>query len=311
MATSQTFEDELNIGGPVNVPIVRDGPIPELASPAEVAHMMAQRDEAEMMAAIMGEVVDKWFYEFNMGGTKVEGVGVTGAMEFSRIRGEQGFPIRFPVNQIRIFETTLDGERGIQATVVARDGRTGTEGLGVAFYPHYIEVTRNKNTPREIVERVKDRFADRKAVAVAKRNAVLDLIPEAQIISALKARAQIAKVNEARMTREREAQEAAARQRAPRIPAVSGEQFSESVKSADPYAGNAKRLPDSQPAGDEPAFRHIEKPFGETKGTKLCDMTDKDLNSSLDWASDKQKYPDWIVAAEKELIYRKSNGVSK
>ena len=166
----------------------------ELASPEQVAAMMAQKDETELTAALMGEAAEEWFYEFQVGDKTIEGVGVTGAMEFARIRGEQGFPIRFPVDNIRVEEVTEHGELGVRATVVARDARGGHEGVGVAFYPWY---EGNGDGGKQY-----DDKAGRKAVSVAKRNAVLDLIPAATIVQVLKVRKELSEINAARQQRE-------------------------------------------------------------------------------------------------------------
>lgn len=176
---------------PEGVAVVRHStPDFALASPAEVQAMMAQADNDHLTRLLMGEVISEWFYSFKVSGKEIEGLSVNGAMEFARLRAESGYPIRFPLHNIAIEELTQNGKRGIRATVIARCQRSGAEGIGMAFYPFYME-TRNGQ--------VLDDKNDRKALSVAKRNAILDLIPEAQIRMLLKGKKQLIEANEARL----------------------------------------------------------------------------------------------------------------
>lgn len=167
---------------------IRTAPTVTLASPSEIQHAMQQLDEQAFLAEIMGEALEKWFYSFRISGKEVEGVSAKGAHEFARLRAEQGFPIRFPMDGIRYEETSEMGEQGVRATVIARDYRTHAEAIGVAFYPYFTE---KRDGSKEF-----DRMAGRKAMSVAERNAILRLIPEKTVLSALKVRARIVAENE-------------------------------------------------------------------------------------------------------------------
>lgn len=64
----------------------------------------------------------------------------------------------------------------------------------------------------------------------------------------------------------------------------------------------------AQPAAPDgtPAFRLFVMPFGKTKGTRLMDMSEKDLDGALGWAAEKGKFEEFQVAGEKELEYRRT-----
>ena len=147
-------------------------------TPAQVAAYMRERDDAQLMKQLTGEASNEWFYSFRIQGSLVEGVSIIGAMEFARLRAEQGFPIRFPIHNIEAREVERNGERGVECIAIARDHRTGAEGVGLAFYPYALRKRDGSS--------VEDRFADRKALSVAKRNAILDLVPEAMVRQMLK-----------------------------------------------------------------------------------------------------------------------------
>lgn len=192
----KTRPEELAVGEPIPADrfmLTRREPV-ELANPDEIATYIRQRDDEQIMAQLMGEMISEWFYEFSVGGKQVEGISVVGAMEFARLRAEAGFPIRFPAGSIVAEEVELRGERGIRCTVIARDARTGAEGVGQAFYPWYAP---RRNGPPAL-----DDKADRKALSVAKRNAVLDLVPEAQIKAMLRERKRLIAENEKRQLSE-------------------------------------------------------------------------------------------------------------
>ena len=173
---------------------VRSAPAVELQSPGDIQRAMQQFDGEQFLAEIMGEALEKWFYSFRVSGKEVEGVSAAGAHEFARLRADQGFPIRFPLDGVRLEETSENGESGVRATIVARDHRSGMEAIGMAFYPYYTE---RRDGTREF-----DRMASRKAMSVAERNGILRLIPEKTVISALKVRAQIVAANESRRQEE-------------------------------------------------------------------------------------------------------------
>ncbi len=144
--------------------------IVELQSPEQVAAYIRQRDDEQIMQQMLGEASTAWFYEFKIQGKPVRGVSVVGAEQFARLRAEQGFPIRFPIHNLTAREVERHGEPGIEVIAIARDYRSGAEGIGMAWYPWY--------PPRKDNKAVLDDKADRKALAVAKRNAILDLVPE-------------------------------------------------------------------------------------------------------------------------------------
>jgi len=194
-----------------------------VASIEEMRAAMALKDEDQILASCNGAIIREWVYEFSIGGKPVTGISVTGAMEIARIRAEAGFPIRFPA--VSAEEVQRNGVPGIQCTVTARDVRSGAEGLGLVFEPY----ADDKGRPNQ--------FADRKALAKAKRNAVLDLIPEQQVLALLNA-----------------AKESAAG-KVPRKPVsqdnrrqIAARPASENVKPQDPY-GDAQKA--SSPATAE------------------------------------------------------------
>lgn len=214
--------------------MIRTAPTVNVASPQDIQKIMLQLDEQQFMAEVMGEALEKWFYSFKVGGKLTEGVSAKGAHEFARLRAEQGFFIRFPMDGIRYEECEEMGEQGVRATVIARDGRSHAEAIGVAFYPYMVERD-IKNSQGVVIRTVKefDRFAGRKAMSVAERNAILRLIPEKTVLSALKLRAQIVAANEV----EREAHARLAAERRPEAPRVVA---SAPQPALEPYAAPAK-----------------------------------------------------------------------
>jgi BarA-like signal transduction histidine kinase len=192
----------------------------------EITALIRERDDEAMLAAFMGEVTGNWFYEFEVAGKKIEGVGVIGADEFARIQAERGCPIGIPPYGVDIREATQNDERGIRATVIMRDQRTKRESVGVAFYPYYLK--------KRDGSKVFDDKADRKALSVAKRNAILDLIPQAEILAVLHERKRLIALNQERINK----QVAATRDEVLALPAprtVTREQLA-SENTADGYA---------------------------------------------------------------------------
>lgn len=159
----------------------------------------AQFDEHAYLATIMEQALEPWFYAIRTNGQLVDGISVVGARELARLRAEMGFAIRLPIDQVRTEETTENGERGIRATVVARDYRSGAEGMGESFYPHYADRQIEDVQGNVVgVEKEFDRFAGRKALGVAERNAILSHIPEHIVNAVLKARVSIVADNKKR-----------------------------------------------------------------------------------------------------------------
>ena len=129
------------------------------------------REWQELLTFAEREMSSNWFYDLELNGAEIEGIGIEGALELAAFRAEQGFPIHF-YNGIELLEVERNGKRGVQATVVAREGRSMREGLGVAFYPYERTIQVLGADKTEV-----DPRADRAALSIAKRNAILDLIP--------------------------------------------------------------------------------------------------------------------------------------
>lgn len=190
----------------------------------EITALIRERDDEAMLAAFMGEVTSNWFYEFEVAGKKIEGVGVIGADEFARIQADRGCPITIPPYGVDVREATQNDERGIRATVIMRDARTRRESVGVAFYPYMLKKRDGSKTF--------DDKADRKALSVAKRNAILDLIPQAEILAVLHERKRLIALNQERIN----AQVEAARDEALALPAPRRVTPQENQAETDGYA---------------------------------------------------------------------------
>ncbi len=264
--------------------VLRTMPTVALQDPADIARAMSQFDEDVFLAELMGEAIQAWFYDFKVAGKKVEGVSAQGAHEFARIRAGQGYAIRFPADQVQIEEVTELGERGIRAVVIARDARTGQEGIGMAFYPHYAA---RQNGDKEF-----DRFAGRKALSVAERNAILRLIPEATILGVLKERDKVVGEN---ARRNQAAGEAVLANR-PIVKSISAGESRAQAQNRDPYAESG--VP-GKPLPVGPGRFII--PFGPNKGSKIAEMEEKDLRGALMWANDKMKFDEFREAATEYL----------
>lgn len=156
------------------------------------------RDVGELLVFALREMTSEWFYDLELNGAEIEGIGIQGAMELAGYRAEQGYPIRL-LNGIDVVEATRGGEPGVQATVVAREARTSREGVGIAFFPYSLEVTEPGATAPTLVH---DSRADRKALSIAKRNAILDLIPDHVKRTILAERERAVPLNEARKANE-------------------------------------------------------------------------------------------------------------
>lgn len=51
-------------------------------------------------------------------------------------------------------------------------------------------------------------------------------------------------------------------------------------------------------------YHNFAMPMGKSKGKKLSDLDVKDLESAVKWAIEKEKFPDFVTAAEQELESR-------
>ena len=157
--------------------------------------VLKHKQEAELLEFALREATSDWYYDLELNGADVEGIGIGGALELARFRAEQGYPIRLQ-NGIELIEVERNGARGVQATVVSRESKTGREGVGVAFFPYLVDVPTGEIQGE--TKRIQDTRADRKALSIAKRNAILDLIPEEIQKRILAERQRIVPVNEAR-----------------------------------------------------------------------------------------------------------------
>lgn len=155
------------------------------------------REEQELLEFALREATSEWFYDLELNGAEIKGVGIQGAMELASFRAQQGYPIRL-LNGIELLEVSRNATLGVQATVVAREARTSREGVGVAFFPYFTDVDVGGGETK----RVEETRADRKALSIAKRNAVLDLIPDEVIRILLVERERIVPLNEARKNAE-------------------------------------------------------------------------------------------------------------
>lgn len=269
---------------PAGTSLIRqDNAMPDLSTPQQIQAFAKEFDDQAFLASIVGEAMDKWFYSFPVAGKTVEGVSVVGAEEFARLRAEQGFPIRFPSGSVRAEEVVRNGELGIQVTVVAREARSGADGLGMAFYPYMVE--REKNGEKI---RVADNFPDRKALSVAKRNAILDLIPIATVLTVLKQRRMFVAQNEQRET--------------DRVLAVVEGRKEDGPRTVPRTAPSARQIT-SGPADGAAVMR-----FGKTRGTPLANMELRELKSARKWASDTDagKFADAIAELDTEIARKES-----
>jgi hypothetical protein len=181
---------------PSSYALARRAPM-ELSSPAEIAAAIAERDDDQLLRTMAGEVITEFFYEFKIQNKLVEGISVTGANEFARIRADAGFPIRFPPGSIDIQEVIQNDQRGLRAIATARDCRSGADGIGMCFQPWMVErKVKDKQGRVTGTEWVENNHADRKALSIAKRNAILSLLPEAQILVILRERKKLIAQNE-------------------------------------------------------------------------------------------------------------------
>jgi hypothetical protein len=139
----------------------------------EARAAMAALDEDQILESCRGAVIREWQYSFRVGGQEISGISVTGAMELARIRAEAGRPIRW--TNVLADPCEQNGRKGLRVTVHARDQRSGAETVAMVFEPW--EDEKGRPIP----------FVERRALSKCKRNCVLDLIPETQILELLKA----------------------------------------------------------------------------------------------------------------------------
>lgn len=173
----------------------------------EIIATMQRKDENQILAAAQGAFSEEWIYEFKVQGKTVKGISVTGAQELARIRAEQGFPIRMLLQELD--HKVINGVEGIRCVMLARDARSHAEFYATSFYPY-----RKKDKDGNWYE---DNFPDRKALAVAQRNAVLGIVPAELAARLLEDKARLVAENKAR--RELEAADglAARRAQAPKV----------------------------------------------------------------------------------------------
>lgn len=169
---------------------VRPAPKPVGGSPESLVDMIRENDQSAELEVILDEVLDSWFYEYENPeepGKMIEGVSATGAREIARLRAQKGNPIRFPMDQMRVEdEVQFLDQVGVRVTVIARDAKSGQDSIGMAFYPYYPMIETGDGKMKK--SPVRDEYADRKALGVAERNAILGLVEETLVIRVLKAR---------------------------------------------------------------------------------------------------------------------------
>src|SRR4051812_39939768 len=91
---------------------------------ARLGHsMLRDREQQELIDFALREMTSDWFYDLELNGAEIEGIGIQGATELASFRAEQGYPIRL-ANGVDLLEVERNGVLGVQATVVARAGRT-------------------------------------------------------------------------------------------------------------------------------------------------------------------------------------------
>jgi hypothetical protein len=165
-----------------------------------------------VLSVVLATVTSDWYYDYDDDAGKIQyGIGTLGASEYARIRAELGRPIRFTASGVHVQEVLRSQERGIEATVIARDIVTGAEGIGHVFKSNFSGLGK---------DRQREEFNDRIAVSTAKRNAILDLVPESHISAILKARANIARDNDRKLAKLIKEQREAIRAAAPGAPVV-------------------------------------------------------------------------------------------
>src|SRR5688572_23935210 len=239
-----------------------------LPAPSEVAALVQQFDDEAFIMSVAGEAMEKWFYEFKIQGKQIEGVSAVGADEFARLRAAQGFPIEHV--RFETVEKTRNGALGLEVFVVLRDVRTRAESIGMAWYPYMVE--RERNGQREMVA---DNFPDRKALAVAVRNAILGLIPQPLIVAVLRARKAFLKTNEARYNSEVQQ-------------LIQGGSHTRQAAQLQPAPRQEQRQEQAVTAG--PAMR-----MGRQKGIPLSQMPSEELASAIQWCRDNNKFLDNAV----------------
>jgi hypothetical protein len=267
----------------------------------EITALIRERDDEAMLGAFMGEVTANWFYEFDVAGKKIEGVGVIGADEFARIQAERGCPIGIPPYGVDVREATQNDERGVRATVIMRDQRTKRESVGVAFYPYYLKKRDGSKTF--------DDKADRKALSVAKRNAILDLIPQAEILAVLHERKRLIALNQERIDR----QIANTRDELLALPAVkavtpeqaraegaSEDYYSPApLRSTRPAAQAAAAAAPPMVAGEKATEEQISRLLDLTEDTRVNEQTKSHVRNRLKRGISKETAAKWIADLER------------
>lgn len=278
--TAPTTERTLVVGQDMpTMALTRVNGAAVMPAPYEVAALVQQFDDEAFLMSVAGEAMEKWFYEFKIQGKQIEGVSAVGADEFARLRAAQGFPIEHV--RFETVEKTRNGALGLEVFVVLRDVRTRAESIGMAWYPYLVERERNGSTIL-----VPDNFPDRKALAVAVRNAILGLIPQPLIVAVLRARKAFLKTNEARYNSEVQQ-------------LIQGGSHTRQAAQVQPQVQSPPRQEQQTAAG--PIMR-----MGRQKGTLLSAMSGDELTSAIQWCRDNNKFLDNAVPEmEAELESRR------
>ena len=148
--------------------------------PPEAYELLDQRDEAQILAEIKGQIINEMFYSFRIGGKEVTGISWVGTKEIARQYG----------NVHMDFVDLKDMDTEYMAIVRATDTRTGTGMLGTSIQSKQMEIhdldkdgkwLKDENG-RYITHLEPDKFASTKAISKAQRNAIRAIIPERFLI---------------------------------------------------------------------------------------------------------------------------------
>ena len=139
-------------------------------------------DDAAIEAELLGQAMESFIYQYtDKKGNLITGMSVSGVNEISRRmtkNPKSGIKIRIIPDSIKIErDVVMNGEKGIQVTLIAENMVTGETGIGVKFetYENFSRNGKYKNT-----------FVVEKALSKAERNAKRKLIPEKTAIEMIK-----------------------------------------------------------------------------------------------------------------------------